>query len=65
LERHYSVSEVAELWGISPDLVRDVFQDEPDVVKINSPTNHRKRKYTTIRVPLSVMKRVHARNRNS
>ena len=25
-EKHYSVTEVASMWGISVDLVRDIFQ---------------------------------------
>lgn len=59
-ERHYSVSEVAEIWNISPDLARDIFRDESGVVSIVRPTiRRRKRGYTTLRIPESVLKRVH------
>jgi hypothetical protein len=34
VNENYSVAEVAEQWGISTDLVRDTFKDEPGVVKI-------------------------------
>ncbi len=31
-ERHYSVDELAELWGMSGDFVRRLFLHEPGVV---------------------------------
>ena len=60
-ERHYTVREVAELWGISQDLVRDVFRQEPGVLRIERPETRKKRGYATIRIPQSVMERVHLR----
>jgi len=40
-ERHYSPSELAELWGLSSETIRRLFQEEPGVVTIgerNPPT---------------------------
>jgi|SRR6185437_10374034 len=59
-EKHYSVSEVARLWGISTDMVRDIFRKEPGVLKFRRPGTRTKRSYSTIRVPHSVLTRVHA-----
>ena len=61
LERHFTVKEVAEMWGISQDLVRDVVRDEPGVLRIERPETRKKRGYATVRVPQSVMERVHLR----
>jgi predicted transcriptional regulator len=32
-EKHYCVSEVAELWGLSERTIRRIFTDEPGVIK--------------------------------
>jgi hypothetical protein len=58
LEKHYSASEVAEVWGISADLVRNIFRREPDVVALDRTGRG---KYITLRIPESVMIRVHRR----
>jgi hypothetical protein len=61
-ERHYSVHEVATLWGLDPTTIRGIFQDEPGVFKFGK-WNRRdgKRDYVTLRIPESVLRRVHAR----
>jgi hypothetical protein len=58
LEKHYSASEVAEVWGVSVDLVRNVFRQEPDVLALD---RTKRGKYVTLRIPESVMIRVHRR----
>ena len=60
--KHYSVSEVASLWGLSDDLVRKMFEKEPGVLAIgdNGP-RIRKRRYTTLRIPEDIVARVHKR----
>jgi hypothetical protein len=58
LERHYSVNEIAELWGLSPDATRRMFRNEPGVVEIRNKVTH-KRRYGTLRIPESVVERVH------
>ena len=35
LEKHFHVSELAELWGASPNTVSRWFENEPDVLKIS------------------------------
>ena len=65
LERHYSVSQIAELWGWSETKVREVFRDEPGVLQSQLRTLLRrrsgKRQNISLRVPESVLLRVHAR----
>ena len=59
-ERHYSVDELAELWGMSDDFVRRLFQHEPGVVVFFKYRPGR-RTYRTLRIPESVAQRVHVR----
>jgi hypothetical protein len=60
-ERHYAVSEVGALWNLSSDAVRKLFQDEPGVLVLGAREGAHKRKYTTLRIPESVLQRVHRR----
>jgi hypothetical protein len=60
-EKHYTPIEVAKQWGVSPDIVRSVFRDEPGVLKIERPGTNAKRYYSTLRIPESVLVRVHTR----
>ena len=59
-ERHYSVDELCEVWGMSDDFVRRLFLHEPGVVVF---LHHRpgRRAYRTLRIPESVALRVHRR----
>jgi hypothetical protein len=59
-ERHYSVDQLAALWGMSDDFVRRLFLHEPGVVVFY---HHRpgRRVYRTLRIPASVVQRVHIR----
>ena len=61
LERHYSAKEIAELWGLCENSVRELFKREPGVVLIQRPKSRWKRAYTTLRIPKSVLERVHRR----
>ncbi len=61
-ERHYSVDELAELWGVSDDFVRRLFTHEPGVV-VFFKYRPGKRTYRVLRVPASVAERVHHRLR--
>lgn len=60
-ERHYAVTEIAEMWNLSPDKVRDLFQHEPGVLVLGERDRRRKRRYITLRIPQSVVERVHTR----
>ena len=63
-ERHYSVQEIAELWGYSAQTIRRLFGDEKGVLKIGSPETRFKRKRWQLSVPESVLIRVHQRLSN-
>jgi AraC-like DNA-binding protein len=58
-ERHYTVAEIAERWNLSRDAVRRLFRDEPGVLILGNHFSARKRQYTTLRIPESVLERVH------
>lgn len=60
VERHYAVAEVAFMWNLSADKVRDIFEREPGVLVIGR-RNPRKRRYITLRIPEYVVERVHSR----
>lgn len=60
-ERHYAVIEVAKMWNLSSDKVRDLFQHEPGVLIIGDSNPRYKRRYRTLRIPQSVVTRVHTR----
>jgi len=59
-EKHYSVTELAELWGLDPDTLRPLFRNRPGVLKIHRPGNRQKREYTSLRIPASIAEKVHA-----
>ena len=62
LERHYSVQEVAEAWGLSDASVRRMFELEPGVLHISMPRLQRNRKHkphVLLRIPASVAARLH------
>ena len=65
-ERHYSVSEVAEMWKLSPDTVRRLFQAEPGVLVLGEAERKygKRSRYLTLRIPESVLERVHRRQSN-
>lgn len=61
LERHYTVREIAKLWGFSVPTVTRYFEDEPGVLKHGKPPSRKRRSYFTLRIPESVLIRVHTR----
>jgi AraC-like DNA-binding protein len=63
LERHYSPTELAKLWGYSPDTIIRWFRDEPGVLP-NQVRKLRGKAHIHLRIPESVMLRVHQRRRN-
>jgi len=60
-ERHYAVAEIAEMWNLSPDKVRELFENEPGVLVIGERSPRHKRRYVTLRIPQTVLERVHFR----
>ena len=63
-ERHYTVAEIAILWQLSADLVRRLFINEPGVLVIGDEASPGTRRYRTLRIPESVVKRVHRKLSN-
>ena len=62
LEKHYSVIEVAKLWSLSENTICRMFTGEPGVVEWGSEESRFKRAYKTMRIPESVLQRVHRRH---
>lgn len=64
-EPHYSVKDVAEMWKLSDEAIRRLFRAEPGVIKLAADERYRRRKrdYVTIRIPESVLVRVHEKLR--
>lgn len=60
IERHYTVLEVSDLWQLHPDTVRKLFRDQPGVLKIGHKERRNKQGYVTLRIPESVLARVHS-----
>lgn len=60
--RHYTVGEIARLWGFSDDVVRKIFERELGVLVFGEArSTGRKRRYVTLRIPEAVLDRVHRR----
>lgn len=62
--RHFSVAEIAEMWGYSDDFVRKLFEREPGVLAAGHGRSPGKRRYLTLRIPLDVAERVYRRLQN-
>lgn len=61
-EEHLTVADVCHRWSLSSDAVRRIFADEPGVVRLGGERKGRyKRPYITLRIPASVVERVHRR----
>jgi transcriptional antiterminator len=60
-ERHFSVQELSELWNYSEPTIREMFKDEEGVMATGEGERLHKRAYITLRIPESVVRRVHAR----
>jgi hypothetical protein len=61
-EKHYRISELAELWGLGRETVRCLVKDDPGVIKIRM---GRKKSHTTYSVPESAAQRIHTRLLNN
>lgn len=60
-ERHFTPQELAEVWNVSVQTIREIFQREEGVLKIGRDGTRSRRRYKTIRIPESVADRVHTR----
>lgn len=61
---HYSVKDLAALWGVSQDTIRRQFESEPDVIVLGN-KNTRGRRRLTLRIPEAVAQRVQRRLANT
>ncbi len=57
----YTVQELTALWNIGVDKIRELFMDEPGVIKIQKPKKRGRRTYVTLRIPEAVAERVRRR----
>jgi len=64
-EKHYSVIEIANLWALSEKTVRKIFEREPGVIHWCTEEKLHKRGYRTLRVPETVLYRVHRKLRRA
>lgn len=64
-ERHFSPAELGELWGLSADTIRRMFEAEPGVLVFENPVRSSSRRFRTLRIPASVAERVYSRFSNS
>jgi hypothetical protein len=60
-ERHFSPALIAKQWDLSVDLIRRIFENEPGVIRAGHDETLHRRRYITLRIPESVMRRVHPR----
>jgi len=65
LEPHYSVPQVAAMWHISEKTVRRLFDGEAGVLRWGSEETAQKRAYQNLRIPQSVLIRVHHRRQTA
>jgi len=65
LERHYTIPQIAERWGMATSTVRRMFEEEEGVLRVGLPSRRvgrkLKRSYVTLYIPESVLNRVHSR----
>jgi hypothetical protein len=60
--KHYTVGEIAALWGVSRYMVRRIFGNLPGVIKLgNTSTTKKARGYVTLSIPESIVEAQHAK----
>jgi len=60
-ETVYTPAEVAKLKKLHPGTIREIFLDEPGVIRLGHPAKGNRRQYFTLRIPASVVARVFGR----
>lgn len=63
LERHRTIGEIAKLWHLDYKTVRREFEGEPGVLTFGPGERRFKRSHVSMRIPESIMIRVHRRLR--
>ena len=59
LEKHFTPQQVAEMWEMSPEKVREIFAEEQGVIRIGHNGLLGTRKRVSLRIPLSMLTRVY------
>ena len=59
MEKHFTLEQIAEAWGISVRSARLIFRDVPGVADVVNRKSLTSRAYTILRIPASVAARVH------
>jgi hypothetical protein len=60
-EPYLTPAEIAQRWRMSVDSVVRLFEHEPGILILGNPTSKHRRRYRTIRIPISVLARVEKR----
>jgi hypothetical protein len=60
-EKHYTPEEVGELWHLSANKIRQLFENEPDVIKDEKPETRNRRGHCSLRISETAMRRVYIR----
>ena len=63
-ERQYIPQEVAAIWNVSVDTVIRRFRSKPGVIEIGNDETLHKRRKTLMRIPESVVERIHESHRS-
>lgn len=58
-ERHYTPQEIAKLWGLASKTIVRMFEKEPGVLMVQNGRVKSKLRHRTLRIPHSVLERVH------
>jgi hypothetical protein len=56
--RMFTPRELADLWQLSEQSIRRLFQDRPGVLKLGDSNPRSKRGYVTLRIPSAVVEQV-------
>lgn len=56
--RMFTPRELADLWQLSEQSIRRLFQDRPGVLKIGDGNPRGKRGYVTLRIPTAIVEQV-------
>jgi len=56
-DEHFAPQQLALAWGVDLETIRNIFREEPGVLKINNASKRR----VTLRIPREVAERVHRR----
>ena len=58
-DKHFTPAQLAAAWAVHVKVIRNLFRDEPGVLKIGDRSPKHKRQYLTLRIPKEVAERVH------